>query len=231
MIEYTVDGHVRRAPLWVPSGFDLHRRYPDIGWVVFLHAYEERGDHDEHLQVGLAPVLEELPELYRVPVLFPQCPPGHVWSAAAEPWHRSEPTAEHHIDAAVTSAERFPALSAGRAVLTGASMGGFATLLYGSRRASRFRGFHSVCGGGDPAKLGDLSRRPVWLHHAVDDDVVPVASSRRMFARLNDASPNRVRSTEYADGGHACWERAYRDPLVAEFLATATLDPVATEGP
>lgn len=228
MIEYAVDGRTRRAPLWVPAGFDLQQA--GTGWIVFLHAYEERGEDGEHLEVGLGPVLVQDPELYRVPVLMPQCPAGLVWSAADEPWYRGEPIAEHHVDAVIAAAaERYPALGLGGAVLTGASMGGFATLLYGGRRPELFRGFHAVCGGGDPDRLGALSQHPVWLHHAADDDVVPVESSRRMAEALRARAPNAVCYSEYPAGGHACWEQAYRDPAVARFLATANLPSISAD--
>ena len=76
-LEFSIEGRLRRAPLWLPPGYDPSRRWP---LLVFLHAYEERGDDFEHLAVGIGPALEERPDLYACLVLLPQCPREPVWS-------------------------------------------------------------------------------------------------------------------------------------------------------
>ena len=56
-LHFEVDGRARRAAVWMPPDAARHERWP---LVVFLHAYEERGDDQEHLAVGIGPALEEI---------------------------------------------------------------------------------------------------------------------------------------------------------------------------
>ena len=133
-IPFEVDGATRHVAVWLPDNYDPGRVWPAI---LFLHAYEERGDHLEHLSVGIGPALERHPHLYQAIVLLPQCPEDRVWSVVDRSWADGMQDAEAHLDAALDAAlDRLP-IDPGRVALTGASMGGYATFAYGARHSSR----------------------------------------------------------------------------------------------
>lgn len=200
-------------------GGQARQRYP---MVVFLHAYEERGEDGEHLAVGIGPALAECEALYgQCYVLMPQCPVHRVWATVDRPWAAGLAGAEEHITAAVEAACAALPVDQERIALTGASMGGYGTFVYGARHAARFRVFAPVCGGGIPAEAGALADRPVWAVHAPDDDVVPLSESRDMIDAIRAASadPAWARLTMVAGAGHAVWDVAYRDPAFARFVS------------
>ena len=51
---------------------------------------------------------------------------------------------------------------------------------------------------------------------------MPVDCSRRMVEALKQAGNRAVRYTEYEDGAHAVWNRAYADPELAGWLLKQT---------
>ncbi|MCA8942773.1 MAG: dienelactone hydrolase family protein [Planctomycetes bacterium] len=220
MLEYRVDGAARRCPVWLPPDFTSDRRWP---LVVFLHAYEERGDDGEHLVVGIGPALESEPGMFPCIVLLPQCPQGHVWSVVDRPWAEGMSGAEHHIDAAIDAVLGHYPVDATKIALTGASMGGYGVFGYGAERAERFHALAPICGGGDMGRAEVLTRTPLWAVHGSDDDVVPADESRRMITAITAAGGTRHRYTEVEGAGHDVWDVAYRDPSFLRFLSSGTL--------
>lgn len=213
-LEYEVDGRRRQAALWLPAGYDPARRWP---LVVFLHAYEERGDDGEHLAVGLGPTLAARPELYPALVLMPQCPADRVWAALDRAWAQGFESAEHDVDAALAATLAAYPIDPARVALTGASMGGFATFVHGARRRGTYRAFAPLCGGGEPEHARALAGAPLWAFHGAEDEVVPVEESRRMVA-AHRAAGGDARYTELPGRGHAIWDEVYVDPALAAFL-------------
>ena len=219
-LEFSVDGRQRRAAVWVPPGFAARRAAaPDHRWplILALHGYGERGDDDEHLAHGLGPVLERHPERFDAIVVQPQCPRDLVWVVVDRPWARGHGSAEPHLDAVLDTALAELPVDPDRVALTGLSMGGFGTFVWGGRRIERFCALLAICGGGIPSEAAALTRRPLWAIHGDADDVVEVASSREMIAAIR-AAGGEPRYTEYPGCGHNSWDRAYADPEVARFL-------------
>lgn len=213
-ITYEVDGRRGHAVVWLPEGYDEGQRWP---LIVFLHAYEERGERDEHLTVGLAPVLEEQPDLYSAIVLFPQCPQECVWAVYERSWADGMAPALGHAEAALSMARERFSVDESRIALTGASMGGYGTFAWAAQDPTRFAAVGPVCGGGHVEDAPSLAAQRLWIWHGVADDVVSVEESRRMVAAIRTAGGN-PRFSEPAGDGHAVWDRAYRDPEFAAFL-------------
>ena len=215
-IALLVDGAPRRAALFVPEGLDPDEPAP---LVLYLHGKGERGDSMEHVKHGLGKAIAAHPERFRGYVLLPQCPADRLWVAVDQPWATGLPGAEAHIDAALAWATWNLPIDRRRIVLTGLSMGGFGTLIYGARHAEQFAALAALCGGGfveDATVLGSL---PVWLIHGGADGAVKVEQSQRMDAAIRASQPSApVRLTVYPGVGHNCWDQAYADPEVIDFL-------------
>ncbi len=211
------DPLVGKAAVWVPEDYSLSDRAFPL--VVFLHGYGERGtDGVKQTQQGLGKLLAANPERFvGCLVLLPQCPGDSVWSRNDQAWAKGKPDAEGLIDESLRQTLTDYVVDFDRISLTGLSMGGFATFLYGARRVETFSALVPLCGGGDPQDAQRLARRPVWAIHGTADRTVAIEESRQMVQALRDAGGTVIFS-EYAGVGHNCWDRGYADPEVWSFL-------------
>lgn len=190
--------------LWVPDDKPQGHAWP---LVVFLHGKGERGDDGvAPALVGLGPALRVFPRRFPCLVLAPQCPADRRWADDL-------PLIDAVLDAALQRWSVDPL----RMYLTGISMGGFGTWIYGGRRASRFAALLPVCGGGNLADVQQLVQLPIWAFHGARDPVIDVDRSRTMVSAVR-AAGGQVRYTEYPEAGHDCWDRVYADPTVIEWL-------------
>lgn len=175
--------------------------------LLFLHGLGERGDDGlTPTQVGIGPALQRWPERFPCLMVFPQCPIDRRWADAFD-----------HIDATLEAALRTYRVDEQRIALTGVSMGGFGTWLYGAVHPDRFCALMPVCGGGKPGDAPRLQGLPIWAFHGAQDDVIDAARSREMVDAIRQANAT-VRYTEYPDLGHNCWDRVYNDPEPVSWL-------------
>lgn len=210
----TVEGKAARYALYVPDDYDPEKSWP---LIVFLHGAGERGD-DNLLQteVGIASAIRLHRDWFPALVLMPQCPEKVFWDAAI-------PT----IEAALAQTREDYNVNDKAITLTGLSLGGYATWIWGSTKTDTFAALMPVCGGGnlldlktilpivdDKAfgsiddRVRNLSKVPIWAFHGADDDVVPPARSRDMVERVKKAGGD-VRYKEFEETGHNSWDQAY----------------------
>ncbi len=203
-----VDGHERRYVVYVPRGYDPARKWP---LVVFLHGAGERGD-DGLLQteVGIGRAIRRWPDRFPCLVVMPQCPTGVWWDGA-----------EDDIDVSLDQTCREYNIDEDRVYLTGLSMGGFGTWIYGALHRDRFAALRPIGGGGDGDDAPALAGIPVWAFHGAQDTVVPIEESRKMVEALRAAGGD-VRFTEYPDADHNSWDPAYSDPESIRWLLSQT---------
>lgn len=105
-----------------------------------------------------------------------------------------------------------PRIDTSQLLVSGASMGGYATWELILRRPSLFEAAVPICGGGDPSRAHLLSRTRIWAFHARDDDRVPINASREMFEailRARRIPPHRVRRALVGEAGAACEAEEY----------------------
>jgi len=209
-----VDEKPVRYALYVPDQYT-----PDKSWplIVFLHGAGERGD-DNLLQteVGIGSAIRRNRDWFPALVLMPQCPEDRFWDAALPAIEAAlaQTRAAYHVDdRAIT--------------LTGLSLGGYATWIWGALKSDTFAALMPVCGGGDPAHLGKrvlkenrgrlgtmddrvqkLAEVPIWAFHGADDDVVAPERTREMVERVRAAGGD-IRYTEFPETGHNSWDAAY----------------------
>lgn len=104
-----------------------------------------------------------------------------------------------------------------RVYLTGLSMGGFGTWLYGARHMDLFAAMIPVSGGGRVEDAHELARVPIWAFHGAEDHLVSPKQTRQMVEAVRNAG-GTVRLTEFPDTKHECWDQVYGDPEVMEWL-------------
>lgn len=219
----TVHDEEDRFSVYVPEDYTPEKAWP---LIVFLHGAGERGDDGTaQTEVGVGPAIQENPERFPAIVLMPQCPEGTTWR-----------TRHDHLEAQVAWARETYTIDDQRIYLTGLSMGGYATWLWGALHTDTFAALLPVCGGGDPdaldeklgtrggnpygslpSRLRALATVPIWAFHGGADEAVPPEESRAMVEALK-ARDGNIRYTEYEGVGHNAWDRTYQDPDVIAWL-------------
>lgn len=216
--ESVVDGDARKYVLYVPQDYT-----PDKAWplIVFLHGAGERGD-DGLIQseVGIGTAIRRNKNAFPCLVLMPQCPKEAFWDSILG-----------HLDTSLADTRRDYSIDATRIYLTGLSMGGYGTWIWGATKADTFAALMPVCGGGNPLDMqrlckepiedvfGTLPERveklatlPIWAFHGEDDRTVPPIRTKQMVRLVTKAGGN-VKHTTYPEVGHDSWNKAYAEPL------------------
>ena len=145
--------------LFQAKGVEAGKRYP---LIVFLHGSGERGD-DNVLQIR-----HNFPEMFISDkgqaenpcfILAPQCPKGKSWS---------EETMLAVKSVLDSLCEELP-VDTNRLYLTGLSMGGRGVFNMLAEYPGHFAAAVPCAGGSDPARIGEMSQTPMWLHCASND--------------------------------------------------------------
>lgn len=209
--------------VYVPGDYTADAAWP---LIVFLHGAGERGDDNEAPRMqGIAEVIEKTPERVPAIVLIPQCPKGEVWN-----------TRHDQLEAMLETTRKEYNIDDSRIYLTGLSMGGYGTWLWGAINTDTFAALVPICGGGDPEDIqqllnakggnpyGSLASRlralatvPIWAFHGADDTVVPPDRSRFMVEEIKKRG-GTIKYTEYEGVGHNSWDKAYQESDVIEWL-------------
>jgi len=218
-----VDGKVARYALYVPEDYDPKKAWP---LIVFLHGSGERGDDNlKQTDEGIGHAIRLHRERFPALVLMPQCP-------ESESWDKVVPA----IEAAMAQVQEEYSIDDKAITLTGLSLGGYATWIWGAAKTDTFAALMPICGGGNPAdilgkldekeaaKLGTMEERakalsgiPIWAFHGADDDVVPPERSREMVKAVKAAGGD-VKYDELKDTGHNSWDAAYGDEKAIKWL-------------
>ncbi|MBL8151573.1 MAG: prolyl oligopeptidase family serine peptidase [Blastocatellia bacterium] len=220
-----------RYQVYLPFEYTRAKKWPVI---LFLHGSGERGE-DGLLQteVGLAHAIRRQAERFPAIIVFPQCPPSGHWTFLE--------TEAHALKTLDLTLEEF-SCDRQRVYLTGISMGGAGTVYIAARNPSRFAAVVAVCPWiVPPQNLSSLpiippevaeittkedpytslaemiGKTPIWLFHGKDDNVVSVSESRRLVEALKVFS-KRVKYTEFEETGHNCWDKAYEEEGLTNWL-------------
>jgi len=202
--------------VYVPRAYDKEKEWP---LVVFLHGAGERGgDGLLPTNEGIGPAIRRNPERFPAVVLFPQCPKDTAWISLPK-----------MLDDLIERTRKDYHIDEKRIYLTGLSMGGYGTWIWGATRADLFAAMMPICGGGKTDDLrhldkeqvtkdyGTLEERvaqlatvPIWAFHGAVDDVVPPERSREMVELVRTAG-GAIQYTEYPGVKHNSWVQAYGD--------------------
>lgn len=194
----------RRYVVYVPHDYDPAKAWPH---VLFLHGSGERGnDGLRQTEIGLPSAIRTNPDRFPCLVCMPQCPEKVWWDAAFD-----------DIDAALAQTISEYTIDKSRIYLTGISMGGYATWIYGARHATQFAALMPVCGGGEESDAPSLAKIPIWAFHGGSDDVVLPSESRTMVELVKQAG-GLVKYTEFEGVGHNSWDLAYKNPTHIRWL-------------
>ena len=185
---------------WKPKDYDKdpERRWP---LVVFLHGSGESGTNLNVIK-NMGPIAQDwLREDLPFILISPQCFPDSWW----------EPTA---VAALIDKVSETMRVDPDRIYLTGLSMGGFGLCEVVANYPERFAAIAPICGFGSVDDVVLYKDVPIWAFHGTVDELVPVEVTREPIKRLKELGgegAKNVHYTEYPDGDHRVWNRAYAE--------------------
>lgn len=197
--------------VYVPADYNPKEKLPVI---LFLHGSGERGsDGLKQSEVGIGRAIRFNPERYHALVVIPQCLEGKFWA---------DEMADFALKALDKTVKEYRG-DKNRLYLTGLSMGGFGSWGIATKHPEMFAAVVPCCGGGDPEKMATaLANLPIWVFHGSSDGAVNVEQSRKMVKAIKDAGSSQIKYTEYEGVDHNCWDRAYGDKEMTDWLFAQT---------
>jgi len=200
----TIKGKERCYVVYVPHGYTPDKEWP---LILELHGSGERGDDGlAQTEVGIGRAIRLHPDRFPCIVVLPQCPDGVWWDKAVE-----------DFETALAQTEKEYRIDPARVYLTGLSMGGFGTWMYGAAHPERFAALVPICGGGKPEDAAGLAKVPIWAFHGADDKTVPPAMSQKMVEAVKKAGGD-IQYTEVPKTGHNSWDTAYGEADTIKWL-------------
>ncbi len=190
---------------YLPRGYheDTNRHWP---LVIYLHGIGESGtDLEKVLRFGPPKIIAEGKDLPCI-IISPQVPRGYFW------FRESNWTLE-----ILEKVMRERRVDRDRVHATGNSMGAFGAVLLVAREPQLFASCVSVCGGVDFMDSLRLRDVPLRAYHGAKDPIIPVEESRRMVEMVNRIG-GQAELILYPDLGHNCWDRAYDDPNLWQWM-------------
>lgn len=190
-----------------PDGIDESERLP---LIIFLHGAGERGNDLEKLKCYCIPKLFSQNSEYhglRVFTLSPQCPQEKTWIDFKR----------ELFDLFDEICEKYP-IDKKCVSLCGISMGGFGTWELALSQPERFSKIAPLCGGGMNWRAWYVKDIPIRVYHGRRDDIVPLSQSEAMVNSVRLQGGN-VEFTIYDDLSHNCWDRAFEETDLIEWLA------------
>ena len=202
-IAVTRESETLRHAVYLPPDFESRDNWP---LVIFLHGAGERGtDLSGVYRHGPFREIKEGREFPFVAVA-PQISGRKYWACYAE-------TLNAMLDTWIKDYRIDPA----RVYLTGLSMGGTGTWMWGMMNPERFAAIMPMCGTGICWCAGTLGSVPVWAFHGDKDDIVPMDESARMVERLAAGGAD-VTFTVMEGYGHDCWTETYHREDIYDWL-------------
>ncbi|PWD98542.1 carboxylesterase family protein [Marinilabilia rubra] len=226
--DFIRNGDTLKYRILYPEEMKQDKEYP---LVLFLHGAGERGVKNERqLTHGADLFVDENWNTTREAiVLFPQCPPGIMWTNREKkknsegvwefwfPLGDSAPWPSLMVNQLVEDLTASGKVDADRRYIMGLSMGGIGTLEFLYRWPEKYAAAISVCGGHDPDLAETYCHVPVWFFHGGKDDVVPPIYSRQVYDVLKKCNVD-TRYTFYPYANHNSWDPAFSEPGLLDWL-------------
>ncbi len=193
---------------------------------IFLHGAGERGNDNEVQLQWIAPILSAKNNVKEHPAIlvFPQCPAEDYWApvdVTDGQWtinSSGNPTpVMSRLIELIPQLIEDPRVDKNRVYIGGLSMGSFGTFDLLSRHPEWLAGAIAVCGGGDIKQCPKYQNIPIQIFHGAKDPTVDVQLSRDIYRVLQSLNAP-VTYTEYEDGDHLVWNRAFEEPQLLDWL-------------
>lgn len=213
----------------VELGYNIYRPLKiaqPLPILLFLHGSGERGDDNQAQlkNVAMKFVDESFQTHYPCIVVVPQCPADDYWATVDRTdgiWTAnasdSPRPAMARVIGLMQELMQDSMVDLSRVYISGLSMGGFGTFDLLSRHPDWFAAAVPICGGADIKLVDQYAHIPMWIFHGAIDPVVPVDLSRSVYKKLLSLEAP-VTYTEFGDGDHLVWDRAYDGNTLVKWL-------------
>ncbi len=219
--------------VFVPPTWHVQQLWPIL---ISLHDLGEQPLNKEQKSHGFAKMLQIATPPFPLVVVFPQCPFPHTWN---------EPAIQAMVVAMLQQTIQEFHGDQRRVYLFGHSMGGAGVWALASAHPELFAALVPVAGSvrvlaeaqcfaqscteasiaaAASTILGKIGSTPVWIFHGAKDPVFSVSETRAIVATLT-ARGEPVQYTEYAETGHRCWRKAYKDPALLPWVLAQHRSP------
>ncbi len=196
----------RKYSVFIPYDYSPAKAWPVI---VFLHGVGEGGSNaTSNLGVGLGPAIADRASAFPFIVIFPQSENGY-WNA--------DSSAAYDAIAALHEVKQQYRVDDQRVYLTGLSTGGYGTWVIGAKYKSEFTALVPMCAFSAQDVVPQLKDIPVWAFHNSGDMFVLAAGTHGMVDAINKIGGN-AKYTEYGALGHNCWDRAYGEGELFDWM-------------
>ncbi len=105
-----------------------------------------------------------------------------------------------------------------RVYVVGMSLGGYGTLHFAGKYASRITAAVALCGGGNPKDAANLSTIPLWIQHGNKDYAVPISESEKMVSAIKLVDASKLIYTVHPGADHGDLERVFRTDEMYNWL-------------
>lgn len=182
-----VDHTLQPYRVYVPNSYDGTKAFP---LVVALHGMG--GDENSYFDQYANGAFKVEAEKHGYIVV---CPKGR------KPASMYQGDAEKDVLDVIAAAERDYSIDRDRVYLTGHSMGGYGTWSIAIAHPDLFAAIAPISGGGNPARVAQVSNIPALVVHGDADNTVPVQRSREMVEAGKKAG-EEVKYIEVPGGSH-----------------------------
>jgi len=180
---------------------------PTDGWplMLFLHGAGERGtDLNLVKKHGPPKLAGTMPELNKFIIVSPQGATGRSWDITA-------------LKGLVDHIATTQPVDKNRLILTGLSMGGYATWGLLAEYPDLAAAAVPICGGGKPDTAVKFKHVPIRVYHGAKDEAVPQKKSDEMVEALKKAG-GKPEYTVFPNAGHDSWTEAYADAKLYQWM-------------
>lgn len=105
-----------------------------------------------------------------------------------------------------------------RVYVVGMSLGGYGTLHFAGKYASKIAAAVALCGGGNPKDAPNLSTIPLWIQHGNKDYAVPISESEKMVTAIKAVDDSKLKYTIHPGADHGDLERVFRTDEMYNWL-------------
>ncbi|MDR0803120.1 dienelactone hydrolase family protein [Fluviicola sp.] len=106
-----------------------------------------------------------------------------------------------------------------RVYVCGMSLGGYGTMHFAGKYASKITAAVALCGGGNPKDACNLASIPMWIQHGNRDEAVPVRCSREMVSAIKQCNNGKnLIYTEIPGANHGALEHVFRCDEMYDWL-------------
>lgn len=191
--------------LYLPSDSVMNTKVPIL---IFLHGKSLSGtDLNRVKRYGVIHEMDKGRKINAI-VVAPQVASGH--------W------VPEKVLSVLEYVQRTYNTDSSRIYVVGMSLGGYGTLHFAGKYASKITAAVALCGGGNTKDACNLASIPLWIQHGNRDEAVPISESEKMVQAIKACDGSKLIYTIVQGADHGDLERVFRSDELYNWLFSQT---------